>query len=92
MPVYDEEYKLVNENTPLNPKSIYGKTKLYCENILKSYSKKYNFRYSILRYFNVIGADSKSRTGQINNSGHLFDESYKFSIKKKYIPCLWEKL
>ena len=38
--VYDEKYKFVNEKTPLNPKSIYGKTKLYCENILKSYSKK----------------------------------------------------
>ena len=69
--VYDEKYKYVNEYTHLNPKSIYGKTKLYCENILRCYSKKYNFKYSILRYFNVIGADSKSRTGQINDSGHL---------------------
>ena len=82
--VYDEEYKLVNENTPLNPKSIYGKTKLYCENILKSYSKKYNFRYSILRYFNVIGADSKSRTGQINNSGHLLMNLTNSLLKKIY--------
>tara|TARA_E500000178_G_scaffold348417_1_gene403480 strand:- start:268 stop:1230 length:963 start_codon:yes stop_codon:yes gene_type:complete len=86
--VYDEKYKSVNEYTPLNPKSIYGKTKLYCENILKSYSKKYNFEYSILRYFNVIGADTKSRTGQINDSGHLLmnlaNSFFKKNIFKVY--------
>ena len=80
--VYDEKYKFVNEKTPLNPKSIYGKTKLYCENILKSYSKKYKFKYSILRYFNVIGADLKSRTGQINDSGHLLMNLVNSLIKK----------
>ena len=82
--VYDEKYKLVNEKTPLNPKSIYGKTKLYCENILKNYSKKYNFKYSILRYFNVIGADSKCRTGQINDSGHLLMNLVNSFFKKTF--------
>ncbi len=81
--VYDEKYKFVNEYTHLNPKSIYGKTKLYCENILRCYSKKHKFKYSILRYFNVIGADSKSRTGQINDSGHLFMNLANSFFKKK---------
>ncbi len=80
--VYDQNFKRVNEKTPLDPKSIYGKTKLNCENILKFYAKKYKFNYSVLRYFNVIGADRFKRTGQLNDSGHLFMNIYK-AIKDK---------
>jgi len=63
-------------------KLINGKTKLHCENILKFYAKKYKFNYSILRYFNVVGADSLMRTGQLNDSGHLFMNIFN-SIKKQ---------
>ena len=80
--VYNQNYKMVDEKTPINPKSIYGKTKLHCENILKFYAKKYKFNYSILRYFNVVGADSLMRTGQLNDSGHLFMNIFN-SIKKQ---------
>lgn len=80
--VYNQNFKRVNEKTPLDPKSIYGKTKLNCENILKFYAKKYKFNYSILRYFNVVGADRLMRTGQLNDSGHLFMNIYK-AIKDK---------
>ena len=70
--VFEEGQSKVNENSVKNSNNIYGKTKLYGEEIIKYLSKKYNFQYSILRYFNVIGADYKLRVGAIRNSGHLF--------------------
>lgn len=71
----------VSENDCLVPESYYGYTKLICENTIIQYQKKYNFNYAILRYFNVIGADKKLRTGEIN-SGSLFKNLVE-SIKKK---------
>ena len=70
--VFEEGQTKVNENSIKNSNNIYGKTKLYGEEIIKYLSKKYNFQYSILRYFNVIGADEKLRVGPIRDSGHLF--------------------
>ncbi len=62
----------IRENDNKSPTSIYGKTKLIGENIIKYYAKKHKFNFVILRYFNVIGSDSKLRTGSIKNTGHLF--------------------
>jgi len=87
--VYDDSLKKVDEKTPLKPKSIYGKTKLYGEQILKNFSKNYKFNYSTLRYFNVIGADSKCRTGQLNDSGHLFMNLSNSIIKKNYTASVY---
>ncbi len=70
--VFEEGQSKVNEKSVKNSNNIYGKTKLYGEELIKFYAKKHNFQYSILRYFNVIGADSKVRTGGVRNSGHLF--------------------
>ena len=61
----------VFEKNLLIPESYYGYTKLISENTIIEYQKKYNFKYAILRYFNVVGADVKLRTGEIN-SGSLF--------------------
>ena len=41
----------------------YGKTKLIGEELIKNYSKKSNLKYAILRFFNVIGADSLNERG-----------------------------
>lgn len=62
----------VTEETFCNPISYYGKTKLLSELILKNFSEKYKFTYGILRYFNVVGADIKLRTGLINKNDQLF--------------------
>ena len=86
--VFEEGQPKVNENSIKNANNIYGKTKLYGEEIIKYLSKKYNFQYSILRYFNVIGADKDARVGAIRDSGHLFmniinsifNKSYKVNI------------
>lgn len=45
------------ETTPLNPFSVYGKTKAMFEEVLKSETR---INSSILRYFNVAGRDRKA--------------------------------
>ena len=75
----------VSENSDINPESIYGKTKYYGEELIKSYSKLYNFNYSILRFFNVIGSDSKLRTGKVFKKDMLFDNFVDSVLKKKNV-------
>jgi UDP-glucose 4-epimerase len=61
----------IKETDALIPQSNYGKTKLLAENLILNYSKQYKFKYAILRYFNVVGADYKLRSGQLTK-GSLF--------------------
>ena len=59
------------KNTP-KPKSYYAFTKYKSEEIIKKYEKKFNFKYGILRYFNVAGASPTGKIGEIEKSyGHL---------------------
>lgn len=80
--VYGDVKEKVDENQTLEPKSIYAKTKLRSELLIKKLSAKNNFYYSILRYFNVAGADLKNNIGCINNNGQLF-KNLCMSIKNK---------
>ena len=79
----DTKQKKVKENTQCLPKSYYGLTKLQCENLIQLYSQRFKLKYAILRYFNVIGCDSKLRTGIINK-GTLFKTIASNVNKKKY--------
>ena len=45
--------------------------------------KKNNFSLGILRYFNVIGADVRLRTGLINNNDSLLSNLVRQSTKKR---------
>ncbi len=55
----------VLETAPLAPINPYGRSKLLSEWILQDVSRAYPFfRYLILRYFNVAGADPGGRIGQ----------------------------
>lgn len=57
--------KPVTEETPQNPVSPYGGSKLMTEKIIKAYGKSNpDFSAVILRYFNVIGADPQGRVGE----------------------------
>jgi UDP-arabinose 4-epimerase len=47
----------IHEDTPQQPISPYGRSKLVAEHILKDYASAYNIRYVALRYFNACGAD-----------------------------------
>lgn len=66
--VYGEpEYLPMDENHPKNPVNPYGMSKLMIEKILADYEKAYGLKSVIFRYFNVAGADSKGRLGEIHN-------------------------
>ena len=80
--VYKDGILKVNENTKLLPKSVYGKTKLIGENLIKTYSKKHNFNYGIFRFFNVAGASSSKKIGLIQNGDQLFKNLSIASLKK----------
>jgi len=59
---------MVDENSRLNPKSPYSRTKYIIEMILEDFFAAYKFKSIPLRYFNVIGADPQMRTGLHNAS------------------------
>ncbi|MBM0206971.1 UDP-glucose 4-epimerase GalE [Micromonospora sp. STR1s_5] len=54
----------VSEDTPKNPMSPYGRSKLMTEWMLDDASRAHDLRYVALRYFNVAGADPAGRIGQ----------------------------
>ena len=81
--VYKDGLYKVKEISPLKPKSIYGKTKLEAENLIKLYCKKLKINYAILRYFNVVGASSSNKIGLINKNDHLFKNFSQEIVKKK---------
>jgi len=54
----------VKEDTPTQPISPYGCSKLMSEIMLRDASRAHDLHYVILRYFNVAGADPRGRTGQ----------------------------
>ena len=80
----DGQYK-VTENSTVKPKSIYGKTKIRAEKIVKSFCKKNKINYCILRYFNIAGSSPSGKIGLINKSDHLFKNFSREIMKKKPI-------
>jgi len=80
----DGQYK-VNEKSVIKPKSVYGKTKIKAEKLIKQYSKKYKFNYGILRYFNIAGSSTSGKFGLLNKSDHLFKNYSREIMKKKPI-------
>ncbi|WP_293868362.1 UDP-glucose 4-epimerase GalE [uncultured Alsobacter sp.] len=63
--VYGEpDVERVAEETPTDPVSPYGRSKLMTEWMLRDASRAHPLGYVVLRYFNVAGADPKGRTGQ----------------------------
>ena len=70
--IYGDVKGSVSERKKLNPQSYYAFTKYKGEEIIKKYAKKYNYKYAILRYFNVVGASKSGRIGEIEIShNHL---------------------
>ncbi|MDR3120336.1 MAG: UDP-glucose 4-epimerase GalE [Clostridiales bacterium] len=62
----------VTEESPLNPRSPYARTKYMMETILRDFTAAYDMRALALRYFNPIGADPALRTGpQIKEPSHV---------------------
>tara|TARA_B100000886_G_scaffold315834_1_gene254066 strand:+ start:2760 stop:3737 length:978 start_codon:yes stop_codon:yes gene_type:complete len=81
--IYKEGQYKVSEKSTVKPKSIYGKTKIKAENLIKNFAKKNKINYGILRYFNIAGSSPSGKIGLINkNSDHLF-KNYSIEILKK---------
>lgn len=64
--VYGNPQQLpIKEDHSLSPKSPYGRTKLFIEEILRDiYSAEPNWRIGILRYFNPVGAHESGLIGE----------------------------
>ena len=62
----------INEEADLMPINAYGHSKLMAERIVMDVADQAGFKYAILRYFNVAGADLQARIGQNNREAtHL---------------------
>ena len=61
----------VSETSPTLPINPYGRSKLMSENIIRDYARSSELKYVILRYFNVAGADSSGKIGQMGKAAHL---------------------
>jgi UDP-glucose 4-epimerase len=62
----------VTESSPTVPINPYGKSKLMSETVIRDYAQASELKYVILRYFNVAGADSSGRIGQMGEkAAHL---------------------
>jgi len=81
--VYKEGQYKVSEKSLIKPKSVYGKTKIQAENLIKNFAKKNKINYGILRYFNIAGSSPSGKIGLINkNSDHLF-KNFSIELMKK---------
>ena len=89
--IYGNVKGAVNENKKPNPKGYYAFTKYKGEEIVKKYSKKFNYNYAILRYFNVAGASKSGKIGQIHSNGQLFKNLSIQFLKKKPIINVYGK-
>jgi UDP-glucose 4-epimerase len=69
--VYGNVSGKVKEMIKPKPISVYGITKLKCEEIIQSFANKYKFNYGILRYFNVAGSDMNNKIGCLNKNNQL---------------------
>ena len=82
--IYKEGQYRVSEKSVIKPKSIYGKTKVKAEKLIKNFTKKNKINYGILRYFNIAGSSPSGKIGLINKkkSDHLF-KNFSIEIMKK---------
>ena len=75
--------KKIKEEARTKPANPYGMSKLLAEKYLNKIKNK-NFNYCVLRYFNVAGADSKLRCGQLNKKhNHLIHKISEVMTSKK---------
>ena len=81
--IYKEGQYKVSEKSVIKPKSVYGKTKIKAEKLIKNFAKKNKINYGILRYFNIAGSSPSGKIGLINkNSDHLF-KNFSIELMKK---------
>ena len=81
------EGKYCTEETPMNPISLYGKTKVQAENFILSFLKKKRFNVCILRLATIFGLSPRMRFDL------LINQFTKDALMKKPLslesPCAW---
>ena len=81
--IYKEGQYKVSEGSQIKPKTVYGKTKIKAESLIKKFSKKNKINYGILRYFNIAGSSPSGNIGLVNKkSDHLF-KNFSIELMKK---------
>ncbi|MFA5792755.1 MAG: UDP-glucose 4-epimerase GalE [Candidatus Gracilibacteria bacterium] len=77
--VYGAPKKLpIEENHPLNPVSVYGKTKVMFEKMLTEYSENHGLEFIAFRYFNAGGSSDDLRFGEMHEpETHLIRSVFK---------------
>ena len=81
--IYKEGKYKVSEGSQIKPKTVYGKTKIKAESLIKKFSKKNKINYGILRYFNIAGSSPSGNIGLVNKkSDHLF-KNFSIELMKK---------
>jgi|GluameStandDraft_1065615.scaffolds.fasta_scaffold01704_25 UDP-glucose 4-epimerase len=81
----EPEYIPIDEKHPQKPVNPYGNTKLAIEFAIKDYAKAYGLKYTIFRYFNVIGADFDGISGEWHNiETHLVPNILKANENKVF--------
>lgn len=75
----------IKESLTTNPINPYGSSKLFSESIIKDVANiKDDFKYVILRYFNVAGADLDEKVGECHNpETHLIPLVIKTALGKR---------
>ena len=53
--VYESTDDIISENTPVGPQTMYGWSKLYCEEMVKTFARENNILFCILRLGHVYG-------------------------------------
>ena len=81
--MYKDGLDRVSESSKLKPTSVYGKTKLIGEKLIKKFCKRNRINYGILRFFNVAGASPTGKIGQINKGDQLF-KNLSLELYKRY--------
>jgi UDP-glucose 4-epimerase len=83
--VYNSNPNKKLEKNKETPSNYYGYTKLSIEKFLLKKKRENKLNIKILRFFNVVGADKKFRSGNISRSSkHLFNNLSKSIFYKKF--------
>lgn len=78
----------LSEDSPTAPQNPYGYSKLMSEQLIKDTAKAHGLNFVILRYFNVAGAEPKTRIGQHSNvATHLIKKICQAALGKlEHLP------
>ncbi len=74
----------ITESFPTSPINPYGQSKLMCEQIIQDHARSSDLRCTILRYFNVAGANPHIPVGQsVLNATHLIKVVCEAAVGKR---------